>query len=67
MSMHYAFCPTCGTRRIAYDYSCSVCSGLVRRVPTAVRTRTDSARALLSWPTVERSQSASPERQPVAA
>ena len=38
MSYQYAFCPTCGTKRVALDYRCTVCDGFMRRVPFALHT-----------------------------
>jgi hypothetical protein len=37
MSYQIRFCPGCGIYRIAYGYRCSVCDGLVRRVPARVQ------------------------------
>jgi hypothetical protein len=48
MSYQYSFCPTCGTRRVAHGYRCSVCDGLVRRTPQ-VRIAPNTTRTLVSW------------------
>jgi hypothetical protein len=40
MSYQYTFCPTCGIRRVAYGYRCSVCDDLVRRTPIRRRAAT---------------------------
>jgi hypothetical protein len=67
MSYQYTFCPTCGTRRVAYGYRCSVCDGLVPRTPARVRFEPTRARTLLKWPSNGRADAAVAERQPVAA
>jgi hypothetical protein len=67
MSYQYTYCPACGTRRVAHGYRCTVCDGLVRRVPVSVRLQPSVARTLLNWPAKEEVAAAPAERQPVAA
>ena len=67
MSVQYIFCATCGTRRIAYRYRCSVCDSLVRRVPVRVRLARSSARTPLNWVPNQRAEAGQAEGQQVAA
>jgi hypothetical protein len=67
MSYQYAFCPACGTRRVGYAYRCSVCDGLLRRVPVRVHLKPTAAWLFLAWPANERAEVESPEQPPAAA
>jgi len=67
MSYQYAFCPSCGTRRVAYGYRCSVCDGLVRRATVRVHLEPSVAQTLLNWPSNEPVEAVPAEREPAAA
>ena len=67
MSYQYAFCPTCGTKRFACDYRCTVCDGLMRLVPIRVAHKRDTAGAVVDWTPDERADSVSPTQWRAAA
>jgi hypothetical protein len=67
MSYQYNFCPTCGTRRVAYAYRCSVCDGLVRRAPVRIHVEPSVARRLLNVRSNEAVEVVPAEMEPVAA
>jgi hypothetical protein len=67
MSYQYAFCPTCGTKRVAHDYRCTVCDGLMRRVPIRVAHKRGAADTVVDWPSDERAESLSTQQRRAAA
>jgi hypothetical protein len=67
MSYQLAFCPSCGTRRVAYGYRCSVCDGLVRRIPVSAHSSEANPQVIVQWRAAERPAPAAAEKQPVAA
>ena len=67
MSYQYNFCPTCGTRRVACGYRCSVCDGLVRRAPVRIHLEPGVARTLLNVRSDEPVEVVPADPEPVAA
>lgn len=63
MSYRLSFCPTCGTRRVAYGNRCSVCDRQVPRTSTRAALEPSVAHTLVTW----RRQSTEEEKKPVAA
>jgi hypothetical protein len=53
MSYQYLYCPTCGQRRTAFGFQCSVCNGPVRHTqhPQRMTTAADAGhdRFTLGW------------------
>ena len=67
MSYQLAFCPSCGTRRVAYGYRCSVCDGLVRRIPVSTHSTESDPQIVVQWRAAQQPAPAAAEKQPVAA
>jgi hypothetical protein len=67
MTYQYSFCPGCGTRRVAYDYRCSVCGGEVRRMHLRLRSNSSEVRTSLKSVSSGQTETPRPQRWQQAA
>jgi hypothetical protein len=67
MTYQYSFCPACATRRVAYDYRCTVCGGEVRRMAVRQRSNSIEVRTSLEWLSNGRTATSRAQRRREAA